>query len=297
MKMKLSYVAYGLVLNSTLALPELPVSEGVGEVTIQLGNICSLAQKAVNGERNLKVTSEGIHLFYEGVGRFLVRKGYEIIVNPAPRVEESIVRLSILGPALGVLLHQRGRLILHGSAVVMNGGAVAFLGEEGSGKSTLAAAMYVNGHGIVADDIVTLQIENGRSKIFPGTPQLKLSPEIAVFLGDFINTQQILYPNLEIRSYLANKGFSALPLYLRQIYVLGESEDKKIEPLIPQEALVELIRHSYCAKLISNGEAPSHLNQCTTLVNHIPIFRLNIPRSISSLPDVVRMVEKDLAHE
>ena len=296
MKMKLSYVAYGLVLNSTLALPELPVSEGVGEVTIQLGNICSFARKTTDGERNHKVTSEGIHLFYEGVGKFLVRKGYEIIVNPAPRVEESIVRLSILGPALGVLLHQRGRLILHGSAVVMNGGAVAFLGEEGSGKSTLAAAMYVNGHGIVADDIATLQIENGRSKIFPGTPQLKLSPEIAVFLGDFINTQQILYPNLEIRSYLANKGFPALPLYLRQIYVLGESEEQKIEPLTPQEALMELIRHSYCARLISDAEAPLHLLQCATLVNHIPIFRLNRPRSISSLPDVVRMVEKDLAH-
>jgi energy-coupling factor transporter ATP-binding protein EcfA2 len=296
MKMKFSHFAYGLMLNSTLALPELPVSEGVGEVTIQLGEICSFAQKTNNGEKNLRVTSEGIYLFYEGIGKFLVRKGYEIIVDPAPGVEESIVRLSILGPALGVLLHQRGRLVLHGSAVIMNGGAVAFLGEEGSGKSTLAAAMYVNGHSVVADDLVTLQIENGSSKVFPSAPRLKLSPEVAVSFGDFEKTQQISYPNLEIRSYLANKGFSALPLYLRQIYVLGESEDKKIEPLMPQEAWVELIRHSYCAKLISNGEAPSHLNQCATLVNQIPIFRLNRPRSISSLPDVVRMVEKDLAH-
>lgn len=293
--MKFSYFTYGLVLNSTLALPELPASERVGEVTIQLGNICSFAQKTKNEKRNLRITPEGIYLFYEGIGKFLIRNGYEIIVDPAPGVEESIVRLSILGPALGVLLHQRGRLILHGSAVMMNGGAVAFLGEEGSGKSTLAGAMYVNGRSVVADDLVTLQLENGRSKIFPSAPRLKLSPETAGSFGDFEKTQQISYPNLERRSYLANKGFSALPLYLRQIYVLGESEDQKIEPLMPQEALVELIRHSCCARLLPNGEAPLHLNQCSTLINHIPISRLNRPRSLAILPDVVQMVEKDLA--
>src|SRR2546426_9378375 len=36
-----------------------------------------------------------------------------------------------LGPVLAVLLHQRGRLVLHASGVALDGCAVAFLGGSG----------------------------------------------------------------------------------------------------------------------------------------------------------------------
>jgi hypothetical protein len=294
MKKELSYLAYGLLIRSAFPLPELMTAEGRQQVVVRPGKLNPLLPGGDKECENFLVTKDGICLFWKKVGKIFVREGREIIVDPAPEVDEGTIRLFILGPALGAVLHQRGRLVLHGSAVTMHGETVAFLGEEETGKSTLAAALYVNGYSVVADDLVALQIENGSSKIFPSAPRLKLSPHVVSF-GDFEKTHQISYPSFEIRSYLVDKKFSPQPLYLKRIYILGESEDQKIERLPPQEALMELIRHSYCARLISDAEAPLHLLQCATLVNRIPIFRLKRPRSISSLPDVVRMVEKDLA--
>ena len=80
---------------------------------------------------------------WPGVGACEVRDGREIAVDPAPGVDADLLSTYLLGPALGVLLHQRGGLVLHASAVTVGGGCVAFLADAGWGKSTLAATLCV----------------------------------------------------------------------------------------------------------------------------------------------------------
>ena len=295
--MEFSYIAYGLVIQSSLPLPELPIGNGNKDVIIRIESIDISRIEAIDIKKGIQITSEGTYFIYENVGVFLIRRGSEIIIDPASGVEEETLRLFILGQAMGVLLHQRGKFILHGSAIAMKCGAIAFLGGEESGKSTLAAALYVHGHSVVVDDVIVVHIDNDSPIVFPGFPYLKLWPEVPIYLVDFLKTQPILYPHLKIRAYPVNRRFSSKPLPLNRIYVLDESEDKKIEPLGPQEAFMELVRHSYCAQLLSDGGASLHFLQCANLVNHIPIFRLNRPRLLSILPEVVRMVEEDLAHD
>ncbi len=45
----------------------------------------------------------------------------------------------LLGPVLGLLLRLRGRVCMHASGVVIQGGALLFIGAEGAGKSTTSA--------------------------------------------------------------------------------------------------------------------------------------------------------------
>jgi hypothetical protein len=103
------------------------------------------------------------------MGTILVRKGREIIVDPIPGLEDKVLRLFVLGPALAVLLHQRGRLVLHASAAAIAGEVVAFMGRSGWGKSTAAAALYTRGHSIVADDVTAVQVntDTGFPVVFP----------------------------------------------------------------------------------------------------------------------------------
>src|SRR5207245_2121597 len=113
-------------------------------------------------------------LYWQEVGAFQITAGREIIVEPASGVEARVLRLFLLGPALALLLVQRGLLVLHASAVEVAGRAIAFLGESGQGKSTTAAAFHACGHPVVADDVVAVQIEDGGPLIYPGLPQLNL---------------------------------------------------------------------------------------------------------------------------
>jgi hypothetical protein len=140
------YFAYGLALRSEIPLPELvpaaaPFGTEPGDAVLRLGPVPSrptaLDAAGVGFWAN---GDEACHVS-EKVGSFLVRHGREIVIEPAPGVEDRVLRLSLLGPALGLLLHQRGLLVLHASVVTHGGSTVAILGSNGWGKSTIAAAL------------------------------------------------------------------------------------------------------------------------------------------------------------
>ncbi len=89
---------------------------------------------------------QGVCIYRPNVGSFAVRAGREIVIDPLPCVDERALRLTLLGPALALLLHQRDLFVLASSAVRVqaeDGGdgdfyGVAFLGYSGAGKSTTA---------------------------------------------------------------------------------------------------------------------------------------------------------------
>jgi len=291
-----SYVAYGLGIHSALPLPELVPMEGAADLVVRLGHVEPVPAAAAAMGRSCRATADEACLFYEQVGTFLVRGGREIIVDAAPDVEEQVLRLGILGPALAVLLHQRGLLILHASAVAVNDWAVAFLGGPGWGKSTTAAALHAQGRAVLADDVTAVHVEGDGPVVFPGFPQLKLWPDAAVSLGHELDTLVRLHPRLEKRAQRVSRGFPHAPLPLRVIYVLADGTRQEVEPVRPQEALVELVRHSYCARLLRAWGASKHFRQCANLVARVPVRRLKTPRSLTTLPALARFVEDDLAH-
>jgi hypothetical protein len=292
-----SYTAYGLGLHSVLALPELVAADAAPDVVIRLGEVERTPEEAEKPGACFRATAGEVGLFWEGVGVFLVREGAEIVVDPAPGVEERVLRLFILGPSLGVLLHQRGFLILHASAVVVNGAAVAFVGGSGWGKSTTAAALHKRGHGIVADDVVAVFVDDEVDPIvFPGFPQLKLWPEAAESLGEVPEMMPRLHPLGEKRARRDARGFPQASLPLTCIYVLAEGEAQEIEDLHSQEAFVEIVRHSYVVRLLeATGARTLHFNQCAMLVRRVPIRRLKTHRSLAALPDLAKLVEEDVA--
>lgn len=87
--------------------------------------------------------------------------GKRIVVCPQPGADEKKVRLFILGTCMAVIMMQRGILPLHGSAVVIDGWAYAFVGHSGAGKSTLSAALASRGYPLLTDDVVALTWDAG----------------------------------------------------------------------------------------------------------------------------------------
>lgn len=293
-----SYVAYGLSIHSDLPLPELVPGRRSADVTVRFGSTGFSPQEPPEELRFYRST-DAMYMSRADIGTTMVRDGREIVVDPAPGVEEQQLRLLILGPALAVLLHQRGLLVLHASAVNVAGKVVAFVGESGQGKSTTAAALYAAGHSVVADDVMAVQVDarGGRPIVFPGFPQLKLWPEAAASsLGDTPETLPQIHPRMDKRARRVVRQFPSSSLPLSRIYILDEGETNEIEPLRPQDALMQLIGHSYCAGLIRGTDSGPHFLQCASVVNNVAVAYLKRYRSLSSLSNLVRLVEEDLAH-
>jgi hypothetical protein len=289
--------AYGLVVKSDIALPELAPAptEAAADLTVRLGAVD--APTEYDGHSTARWTTPAeFCLVYRDAGAYLIRTGREIVIDPLPGVEERLVRLYLLGPALALALHQRGWLVLHASAVSLGGTVAGFLGGSSWGKSTMAATLHRRGHLLVADDFLAVAAEPdhvGPILIYPGFPQLKLWPEAAASTGADPSHLPQLRPDLEKRARRLEAGFAAEPLPLGQLYVLEEGETIEVAPLDRQAALLELVRHSYAARALPRLDASSHLRQCAALLRHVPVRRLRRPRDLNALDAVAECVEGD----
>lgn len=265
------------------------------DVEIRLDKVDLLPETAF-GQGCVHATAEEAYLFFGPAGRFLVKEGREIVVDPVDGADESVLRTVILGPALGTLLYQRGWLPLHASAVAVSGGAAAFVGEKGEGKSTMAAAMYARGHPLVADDVTAIGVSStGQPTVFPAYPQLKLWPGAAVSLGDDLDRLPRLDSLSDKRGRHALREFSLVPRPLRRVYVLSRGETPEIEHLRSQEALIELVRYTYGRRLLQAVGSSKHFLKCANVVNNVGVRRLRRPHSFTALSEVVRLVEEDCA--
>lgn len=290
------YTAYGLHIKSYLPLPELTSNVIPADVTIQSGKVPHPANP-IKQEQCIWATATEAIFFWEDVGTILVCDGKEIIVDAVPDGNPDILRLFLLGSALGTLLHQRGLLVLHGSVVGINGSAVAFLGESGWGKSTMVAALCAQGHQMIADDVLVIDFATtGYPIVFPGSPQVKLWSDSVTSLGHDPQTLERIRPETDkyVQRYKTN--FSIQPIPLKQLYILGVGAVLEIEPISLQQTFKELVFHSYAVPFLKTAFSnPDHFRQCARLINSVSISRLKRQRDLLALMETVRLVETDVA--
>lgn len=293
------YQAFGLRIHSLLPLPELLEAQCVtADVTIRWGRVDPMPAAAAAGKPRCCMRAGLAWLVWDGVAKFAVCKGKEIIVDPFPHVDAQLIRLPLLGMVLAVLLLQRGMVVLHGSAMVVDGVAVAFLGNKGAGKSTLAMALYSAGHNFLADDVVALNLTDPNfAAIYPAFPQFKLWPDAVACSPELqAETWSALHPQMTKQSCRLTDRFLLQPVALKQIYVLGINSKAEIRPLSPQDATIELIRNSYMARFdpLPRTLEAQHLSQCADLTRKVSVYRFTYPSRLSSLPDLTRLVEEHL---
>jgi hypothetical protein len=299
------YVTYGLKISSELLLPELVPIENVevrADVTIRLGKLTSPRLEATKTNCCCYITPEEAYLSWQEGGTFLVRGGREIIIDPIAHAEERILRLYLLGAVLGILLHQRGLLVLHASTVAVNGSALAFIGDSGWGKSTTAGALHARGHRLVSDDVTAIALNSSPIPIvIPGYGRLKLWPDAAKALGASPENLPRLHPEFEKRDRAIAKGFSPTPLPLKGIYLLGGGSILEIKQLSVHEALAAVMRNWYCSRfgrqMLQATGISAHFLQCTSLVNCVSIYHLKRQPDLGALNDIAQLVEQHSAYK
>jgi HPr Serine kinase C-terminal domain len=290
-----SCIAFGLGFHSDLPITEMDQIETESDVKIRFGRIECPLPLDNNAQHSSRVIDQEVYLSWKSVGRFLVRGGSEIIVDPDPEVLSDRLRLFLLGPVMGVLLHQRRYLVLHASAVSINGGAVLFLGCKRCGKSTIAAILHARGHELIADDLVAIRVIRGQQLVLPGFPQLRLWPDSVSAIGLCPESLPRLHPELEKRDYRVTSRFSSKPLPPSSVYVIDEGAKPIVEALDAQNALLQLIAHWYCARFgfdtLQALGISSHFLQAANVINGTPVHVLRRPRSLSAMSEVADLVE------
>ncbi len=102
---------------------------------------------------SLATSGDGFLLRFPGLADFVISRDTRRIAAWPPRkpTTRPCIHL-LLDQVLPRLLGHLGRLVLHASAVEVDGRAIAFAGQTGRGKSTLAASLHQAGCPLLCDD-------------------------------------------------------------------------------------------------------------------------------------------------
>ncbi|BAZ43118.1 hypothetical protein NIES4102_01140 [Chondrocystis sp. NIES-4102] len=297
-KTKYNYLAYGLKIESAIELPELIESQATNfDVSIEFADLLNSPLKDLDKYFFCcDATAEGLYAYWSGLGTLFISQGNKIVIDPVTGFDERRLRLFILGAAMGAILHQRGYIVLHGSAVAINQRAVVFVADKGRGKSTMAADLEARGYNLLADDVVAIGFEE-EFIVYPAFPQLKLWTDAVTQTGKDPHKLPKLIEQFEKREYINKDKFSQTPLQLQQIFILDYNSHIAIKSLSAQEILLNLLRHSYVARFGSSLLKPSdaaHLLKITKLANLIPINLLLRPKNLELLSQVSQTVEQYL---
>lgn len=295
------YTAYGLLVQSELELPELlavsaPKAARVFDLTIRSGRVEPRPPDSLEGDTYYEVTPMAACARWRDAGLYLAREGKEIIVEPKEGADARAVRLYLLNSVFSVILHQRGFLVLHASAVAVRSTAVSFLGDCGSGKSTTAASLHARGWPLLSDDVIAIETPaEGKLLVRSAFPQLKLCPDAAEVFSSDVQSLTKVHPDEDKRLRPAHEGFAGdRVLHLSRLYMLQDAEKLEIVPMSPREAMPMLISNSFTAHILEVTEARrSHFEQCVRLMETARIKALRRPRDLKALPRLAELVEED----
>jgi hypothetical protein len=324
------YHLYGLNVESDLALPELrsrtgppnhdssvklflrdalthwPVAPGAEESTLIF---CSAQNGSVN---NPDVRIEYFEaarcyrfLYSDGIAFALDRDGGNIWGTWPPPMSLEDLMVYLLGPVFAFVLRLRGFTVLHASAALIRGNAVAFVGPGSAGKSTIVGALARGGYPILSDDAAVLEEASEEFCIRPTYPHVRLWPDSVSLLFGAKDALPKLVPSSEWWTKcfldLDQHGFrfqtELAPL--RCIFLLEpcslEVQVARVDEIRPVDAFARLAANTCVNYGLTTKMRAEEFHALGQLVQRVAIKSLTLGNSLDWIGDLGPFLEQDLA--
>jgi energy-coupling factor transporter ATP-binding protein EcfA2 len=244
-------------------------------------------------------TPDGFHVRFLGCGDFEIDlESRKVICTPVPDYPEDSSENIFANQIVPLLWTYDGRPVLHGSAVVIDGDAFAFLGPSGRGKSTMAAAFARSGYAFLTDDGLVLYREGNTFFADPHLSSIRLLPdsELAVMgtdtLPDDGSAGKVRVHAGPMVPYASQRA------RLRGIYLMREpnSPEMVFQPLSIAERVDALLQHSFLLDSKDKKRVRGHFEAMGALADGCPMFGLDYPRDYSRLDDTISAIAAHARH-
>jgi hypothetical protein len=198
-----------------------------------------------------------------------------------PHLDATLAAIYFINTVMAFILRLRGDEVLHASAALIDGRAVAFIGPSGAGKSTVAACLARRGFPILSEDVTALVETGDRFFVLPAHSRIRLWPDSAALLFGSADELPLLagedwkrYADVDSCAPLAAESFELIA-----IYSLDDRRDTtaqpSVQPLAERDALLDLIANTY-HNIRDPRLAPASFERLGRLVERVAL-RLALP--------------------
>lgn len=294
------YILSGLRIESDLAMAGLAESvpgTAASDVRIVQGDVpCELAGPTLVGP-NWQMAGDRMLLRIPGVVRMALDAGASLVWQSEGETRPEDAVIFIIGTGFGLLMHQRGRCIMHGSAIAVGGKAVLFCGPSGAGKSTLAAALSAQGFGHVADDQCVLSglAEAGDVLVHPDGRAHRLW-EQAITQLDLTGRSGPPVRRALRKFFVQPSSARSEPMPLAAVYILGEARTPElvkgqrvsIDRLNLADAAIAVRQNAYRPAMVERlGQSGLYLQAAAGAMRADGVFRLVRPMAFDAMDEVL----------
>ncbi|WP_404366772.1 HPr kinase/phosphorylase [Sphingomonas sp. MMS24-J45] len=265
------------------------------DVTIRAIDVPAALDDTVATGPNWQRSDDRFLLELPAIGRFLLEGGHSIGFARAPDVGDQDIAIFLAGNVFGILLHQRNHIVLHASAIAVNGKAVLFCGVSGAGKSTLAAALGARGYTLVTDDQAAITLDDaGVPVVHPDGRFLKLWSKSIDALALDDRKGEAMRDRME-KFYVDPGTASDAAMPVGAVYMLFEDRPPR-EPGIARPNVVDgsrlLIANAYRPVLVRRmGQRQAYFQIGAAIAHAAGIFTLSRPMRFSAMDDTVSWLE------
>ena len=291
------YTAFGYSIQSDIPLPELKKlgsATCTADIFIRYADLSNNRIRLSELPKKVSVTEDRIMFWVPDLAIFAVDGGTSITISPEQNADEDKIRLYVLGTCMGAVLLQRRVLPLHGSAIVIDNKAYAFVGHSGHGKSTLASAFLHRGFHLLTDDVIAVTLDHRNIPyVTPSYPQQKLWQESLDAFGMRSDRYRPLFERETKFAIPVDSRFSASAFPLAGIFELMKTEcsHAEIRPVGKLERLPLLHRHTYRNFFLPNsGLTTWHFETTARLAGVTDFYQLRRPLHGQTVHQLASMI-------
>lgn len=276
---------YGLIVESNIPIAGALEARGEAEVVVQFAEDWRprLSGQARQLSSTHLFTLSGVDDgfvfdFPDGVQYVISAGGARIDVSWPSQFTAAYAATYLMNLVMAFVMRLRGHEVLHASAALIDGRAVAFIGPSGAGKSTIAACMALRGFPVISEDVVAITDRGTAFDITSAHTIVRLCPDVAALLFDDADQLPLIANAGWKRAFEVRDLFAAGRFELAAIYSIDDrrpgQQAPRVEPLQGSEALLDLIAATYRAG--DTNTSPEEFERLGRIVKHVPM-RLLVP--------------------
>lgn len=288
------YRAYGRLVDSAIDLPA-DRADGRADLHLRCGEV-NCDQNAWTNVWEPRARAPWVRVQRNGSAyRIRYDRQVDFQYSPADRAITIDVHDCAAEPLAHFVLDQvlplvfsLDTLVLHASAVAIDGEAIAFCGTGGSGKSTLALLLERAGHPIVCDDALLVRGEGGRAAAVPSYAGLRFWPDIAA------SATGSAFEASAPRKLRVSEGlrFEQWPVPFEHLLVIDpeDAPEPRFEPMSRRGTAVTLLEHSYRLEQYDAQILAAELDRALGMSAVLCGWRFRYPRLREAWTDVAASV-------